>query len=260
MCNDRSSFETFKKLSLPIVIELGDNNSVTATHYGFVDVIQGYQVEALHTPTFRLSLLSIKQFDLGGHTTIFRNGKCSITSPSSCNLAIKLINGIYIIVPATALLSTTENVKKRNRDSSRVLIAEPSIEPIIADPTIEPTIAAPTIEPTIADPTIEPTIADPTIQPTIADPTIEPTMEPIIESSRARIAAKTKSLTILESRLWHRRLAHMNPTACKGTYASARPYRHTYGNDGIRLQTWTRVIVNRCIGKIIARDLSLVAS
>jgi len=29
---------------------------------------------------------------------------------------------------------------------------------------------------------------------------------------------------------------------------------------GIRLQTWTQVIVNRCISKIIARDLSLVAS
>jgi len=28
---------------------------------------------------------------------------------------------------------------------------------------------------------------------------------------------------------------------------------------GIRLPTWTRVIVNRCIGKIIARDLSPVA-
>jgi len=48
--------------------------------------------------------------------------------------------------------------------------------------------------------------------------------------------------------------------ACKGTYASVRPYRHTYGDYGIRLQTWTRVIVNRCIGKIISRDLSLVAS
>jgi len=47
---------------------------------------------------------------------------------------------------------------------------------------------------------------------------------------------------------------------CKGAYASVRPYRHTYGNYGIRWQTWTRVIVNRCIGKIIARDLSLVAS
>jgi hypothetical protein len=139
MCNDRSSFSTFKKLSLPIVIEHGDNNSVIATHYGFVDVIQGYQVEALHTPTFRLSLLSINQLDLGGHTTIFQNGKCSITSPSSCTLAGKLINGIYIIVPATALLSsTTENGRKRKRDSSlpRAIIAEPTIEPKI-EPTIE---------------------------------------------------------------------------------------------------------------------------
>jgi hypothetical protein len=56
----------FKKLSFPIVIELGDNNSVTAAHYGFVDVIQDYQVEALLTPTFRLSLLSINQLDLVG--------------------------------------------------------------------------------------------------------------------------------------------------------------------------------------------------
>jgi hypothetical protein len=138
MCNDRSTFSTFKKLSLPIVIELGDKNSVTATHYGFVD-IQGYQIEALHTPTFRLSLLSINQLDLGGHTKIFWNGKCSITSPSSCTLAGKLINGIYIIVPATELLSsTTVNGRKRKRDSSlpRAIIAEPTIEPKI-EPTIE---------------------------------------------------------------------------------------------------------------------------
>jgi len=155
MCNDCTSFATFKKLSLPVVIELRDNNSVTATHYSFVDVMQGYQVAALHTPTFRLSLQSINQLNLGGHTTIFRNGKCTITSPSSCSLAGKLINGIYIIVPAIALLSlTTENGKRRKRDSS---------------------------------------------------PTIAPTIEPTIESSRAPIAAKTKStrksLTISESRI-----------------------------------------------------------
>jgi len=35
MCNDRSSFWTFQKLSLPIVIDLGDNTSVTATYYLF---------------------------------------------------------------------------------------------------------------------------------------------------------------------------------------------------------------------------------
>jgi hypothetical protein len=165
MCNDRTNFSMYKKLSLPIVIELGDNNSVTATHYGFVDVIQSYQVEALHTPTFRLSLLLINQLDLGGHTIIFRNGKCSITLPSSCSFAGKLINGIYIIVPATALLSSSpENGKRRKRDSL-------------------------------------------------------PTIEPTIESSRAPITAKTKStrksLTISESRIWHRRLAHMNPTTIK---------------------------------------------
>jgi len=169
MCNDRTSFSMYKKLSPPLGIELGDNNSVTATHYGFVEVIQSYQVEALHTPTFRLSLLSINQFDLGGHTTIFRHGKFFINSPSSCSLAGELINGIYITVPATALLSSsTENGKRRKRDSS---------------------------------------------------PTMEPTIEPTIESSRAPIAAKTKStrksLTISESRIWHRQLAYMNPTAIK---------------------------------------------
>jgi hypothetical protein len=119
MSNDRSSFSIFKKLSLPIVIELGDNNSITTTHYGFVNVIQGNQVEALHTPSFRLSLLSINQLDLGGHMIIFQNGKCSINSPSSCTLTGNLVNGIYITVPATALLSsTTENGRKRNRQSS----------------------------------------------------------------------------------------------------------------------------------------------
>jgi len=46
------NFSMFNKLSFPIVIELGDNNSVTATQYSFVDVIQDNQVETLHTPTF----------------------------------------------------------------------------------------------------------------------------------------------------------------------------------------------------------------
>jgi len=139
MCNDRSSFSMFKKLSLLIVIELRDNNSVAATHYGFVNIIQGYQVEALHAPTLWLSLLSINQLDLGGHMSIFQNGKCSITSkcsmtsPSSCTLARKLINGIYIIVSATTLLSsTTENGRKRHRVSSPPWESSPPRAPTAA--------------------------------------------------------------------------------------------------------------------------------
>jgi len=179
----------FNNLSLPIVIELGDNNSVTATHYGFVDVIQGYQVEALHTPTFRLSLLSIHQLDLGGNTTIFRNGKSSITSPSSSSLAGKLINGIYIIVPTTALLSsTTENGKRRKRESSlsRELITEPTTKPTI-ESSETPTIAS----------------------------TNPPASSVLCAPSTDKTKSTRKSLTIPGSRLWHRRLAHINPTSMK---------------------------------------------
>jgi hypothetical protein len=48
-------------------------------------------------------------------------------------------------------------------------------------------------------------------------------------------------------------------TSCKGTYACVRPDRYTYGN-------YRNTVANvdasdsRCIGKIIARDLRLVAS
>jgi len=130
VCNGRSSFSMFKKLSLHIVTDLRDNNSVTALHISFIDVILGYQFSALHSPTLPLSLLLIHQKDLVGHTTMFPNGTCSITSPCFCNLTGKLINGIYIIVRATSLLSSTTK-KTRNKDSS-LPIAEASIESSIA--------------------------------------------------------------------------------------------------------------------------------
>jgi len=39
MCDNCSSISTFQKLSLPVIIELGDHNSVTTMHYGFIDII-----------------------------------------------------------------------------------------------------------------------------------------------------------------------------------------------------------------------------
>ena len=95
---------------------------------------------------FQLSLLSINQLDLGVHTTIFRKGRCSITLPSSCTLAGKLIN----------------------------------------ESTIEPSEA----------------------------PTIASTSPPSAPSTTITKSTR-KSLTVSESRLWHRRLAHINPTAIK---------------------------------------------
>jgi len=135
------------------------------------------------------------------------NGKCSITSPSPGNLARKLLNAIIIIVPTIAPLLSTENGKKKNRDSSRVLIAEPTIKPMISEHTVEPTITEPTTHLTITEPTIE----------SMIEPRIALTNYPASSGLSASLTTKTKSsrksLKIPDSRLWRRGLAFEKSTA-----------------------------------------------
>jgi len=59
MCNDHTRFNSIKKLRQPIVIELRDDDKLTVRHHGLVNVSQEYEVNALYTPMFGLSLLSI---------------------------------------------------------------------------------------------------------------------------------------------------------------------------------------------------------
>jgi len=96
MCNNRSSFLTYERLARPIPIKLGDETVVMAYYHGRIIVFQGYCANALHTPTFRMSLLSISQLDDDGFTTIFSNGQCSMK-----NLRLKVdgnrSRGIYTI-------------------------------------------------------------------------------------------------------------------------------------------------------------------
>jgi hypothetical protein len=80
MCNNRSSFLTYERLAKPIPIKLGDETIVMSYYHGRITVFQGYCADALHTPTFRMSLLSISQLD-DGFTTIFSNGQCSMKNP-----------------------------------------------------------------------------------------------------------------------------------------------------------------------------------
>jgi len=82
MCNDRTRFNWIKKPCQPLVIELGDDNNVTISHHGLVDVSHIYDVNVRYMPTFWLSLLSINQLDTAGYTSTFGHGKCSISSPS----------------------------------------------------------------------------------------------------------------------------------------------------------------------------------
>ena len=125
MCNDHTRFNSMKKLRQPIAIELGDDNKVTVSHHGLVNISQECEVNALYTPTFRLSLLSNNQLDTAGYTSIFGYGKCSISSPLT-TITGNRVNDLYIISPSTALTSavpsvstkSTARTRKRDRASS----------------------------------------------------------------------------------------------------------------------------------------------
>jgi len=190
MCNDRTRFNSIKKLRQPMIIELGDDNKVAVSHHGLVNVSQKYKGNALYTPRFRLSLLSINQLDTAGYTSTFVRGKCSISS-SSITITGNQVNDLYVISPATAFTSTvpsmstksTSRKEKRNRPSSSAHITVPSI----AHSTEPTTSSLHTASPSAASTVTE------------SPPTTE----------------SPKPLTISESRLWHRRLAHIHPTALR---------------------------------------------
>jgi len=77
-----NDFTTYECLPNPIRIQLGNKTCVLATHHGFLQV-QSHLIDALHTPSFRYSLLSVVELDSQGYHTKFGNGKCSIQNHHS---------------------------------------------------------------------------------------------------------------------------------------------------------------------------------
>ena len=69
-------FNTYEHLPNPIRIQLGNKTCIFATPHGSVRV-QDHQIDALHTPSFCYSLLSVTELDSQGYHTKFGNGKCS---------------------------------------------------------------------------------------------------------------------------------------------------------------------------------------
>jgi hypothetical protein len=74
----KSAYLTYRYLPHPIDIKLGDDTCVRATHYGELP-IHKHRIEALHTPTFRYSLLSVSEFSDRRYIVTFGNNKCLIT-------------------------------------------------------------------------------------------------------------------------------------------------------------------------------------
>jgi hypothetical protein len=201
MCNDRTRFNSIKKLRQPIVSELGDDNKVTVSHHGLVNVSQEYEVNALYMPMFRLSLLSIDQLDTAGYTSTLGHGKCSIASPS-ITITGNRVNDLYIISPATALTSTVPSMSTKFTSRKKRKTASSSA------PTTVPSIAHSTKPTTSSLHTASPSGASTVPQSPPTTVLTKTTRKPFTKTTR-------KPLPISESRLWHRRLAHINPTALR---------------------------------------------
>ena len=96
MCNDCTCFTAYKKLPMSIDIRLGDKTRVRATHQGTVG-LGGIEINALHTSTFRVSLLSIGQLDNAGYTSTFRQGIYTIGAPGAGTIRGCRRGSIYVI-------------------------------------------------------------------------------------------------------------------------------------------------------------------
>ena len=83
-----------------------------ALFHGIIDIANsGYEANALFTPSFRSSLLSISSLETASFTSTFGNGRCLIPSPSS-NITtsghLAQANNLYIIeMAATAAPAST---------------------------------------------------------------------------------------------------------------------------------------------------------
>ena len=74
----KSAYLTYRYLLHLINIKLGDDTCVRVTHYGEL-LIHKHRIEALHTPTFQYSLLSVSEFSDQCYIVTFGNNKCLIT-------------------------------------------------------------------------------------------------------------------------------------------------------------------------------------
>jgi len=211
MCNDCTRFNWIKKLCQPIVIELGDDNKVTVSQHGLVNVSQENKVNALYTPTFRFSLLSINQLDTAAYTSTFGRVNCFISS-WSITITGNRVNDLYIISPATALTSMVQSISmkspSRKKKRKRALPSPHITVPLSSAHSTMPSIAH-SIEPTTSSlHTASPSAASTVPQSSPTTVLTKTTRKPLTTTVR-------NPLTISESRLLHRHLAHINSTALR---------------------------------------------
>jgi hypothetical protein len=194
-CNDDSYFQNAHSRTINMPIRLGDNNSVLAQKEGPITLQGSLNLHALFVPDFRISLLSVPQFDKQGWTTTFSHERCLITNTNGKVLiSATLRNGLYL-VDSFALITTR---------SGRHLTPPPSI--ITETP---PSIVTETPSEVEQSPGDEISLEKSTeiLTPAAPDTSAGP---------KARFRKDNLEVKRSDSiAIWHRRLAHLHPSAMK---------------------------------------------
>ena len=109
MFNQKQNFLSLLKLPHPVTIRLGDGKTTLSTHGGLVELPM-ITIQALHVPTFQVSLLSVSKLGAEGLRTTFKQHSCTVKRNQQLLLSGEMKNRIYILRTAhTALITSTSS-------------------------------------------------------------------------------------------------------------------------------------------------------
>jgi hypothetical protein len=261
MCNDRASFQSFKRLPTPCEIRLGDGHVVHAFYHGLVELHVDLIVDALYVPEFHLSLLSVRNLDRSGIDTRINNNAAhffhstSHTTPFLEAPAIE--DNLYTLqltprpdVPLVNhdTMTSVQIATTRSQAAAQKQAAEP--EPPVHGyntPTL-PVLGkrARTPEPTEALPRPVPLRASSELQ-----------TPPQTTADAVHVPPRATSCP----KLWHRRFAHLHPDALRTLLGSAAADRDDHASRcTVCIRTKHRRRISRQPQRRATRPFELVHS
>jgi hypothetical protein len=262
MCNDRASFQSFKRLPAPCEIRLGDGHVVHAFYHGLVELHVDLIVDALYVPEFQLSLLSIRCLDRSGIDTRINNDAAhfyhttSHTTPFLVAPAIE--TNLYTlqltprpdVEPPADTIATVQMATTRRQAAAQTQAAEPK-PPVTVHSHNTPTL------PVLGKRTRTPAPAGKALPPAPSRPAASEfhwRAEPTADAARKRARTPAPAAKVLPSvselqaeptadaiqapprattrcpKLWHRRFAHLHPDALRTLLGSAAADRDDHAS------------------------------
>ena len=95
-------------------VRLGDKSIVQVRYEGKA-FVSGIEIAALFIPEFRVSLLSVSQFDDSNLTTTFSDGTCHVSDSSGETLLeAPLVHGLYRFQASATLLMSGQRRNQRH--------------------------------------------------------------------------------------------------------------------------------------------------